>query len=30
MYTYASGALVQATGVLGGVTSYGYDSALRA
>jgi RHS repeat-associated protein len=29
-YTYASGALTQATNVLGGVTTYGYDDALRA
>jgi RHS repeat-associated protein len=30
VYTYASGALVRATSVLGGVSSYGYDTSLRA
>ena len=29
-YVYATGALVRAVSVLGGVTSYGYDAALRA
>ena len=30
VYTYSSGALVQSVNVLGGVTSYGYDAAVRA
>jgi len=30
VYTYSTGALVRAVGVLGGITSYGYDAATRA